>query len=134
MNLPEDVIVDLLPSYFADEASPATRAIVDDYFAAHPRFAQAMRAAHSLELPDPGVGDGGKEALRRVRRRLKSRSLLFALALFCSVTPFAFIFEDGVLRYLMWRDAPLTALCYASVGLIAWGALWFVDRADPLAR
>ena len=133
MNLPEDVIVDLLPSYFAGEASPASRAIVDDYFHEHPRFAQAMRASQQVGLPEIPAKDGAGEIIRRVRRRIKSRALLLALALFCSVSPFTFIIQEGVLTYAMWRDAPVGALCYTTLALFAWAALWKVDRADRLA-
>ena len=130
MQLSEDIIVDLLPSYFAGEASPATRVIVDDYFHAHPRFAHAMRASQQVGLPHDPVTDSGKEVMQAVRRRLKSRAMLLALALFCSVSPFTFIIQEGVLTYAMWRDSPVGALCYTTLAVFAWGALWKVDRAD----
>jgi len=126
MHLPEDVIVDLLPAYFAGDASPASRAIVDAYFAAHPAFADAMRASQGAgdAVPDIAPNDRGHEAVRRVRKKVRQRSLLMALAIFCSMAPLTFVARDGQLAYLMLRDAPVTALCYAIVAAIAWLALW----------
>jgi hypothetical protein len=43
MEATHDVIVDLLPVYFSGEASAATRALVDDYFARDPAFADRVR-------------------------------------------------------------------------------------------
>lgn len=130
MHLPEDVIVDLLPAYFAGEASPASRAIVDAYFAAHPQFAQAMRAAQttSPDLPPIDPVDGGHDAIQRVRKHLRRRALLIALAIFCTVSPFTFMVKEQELVYFMWRDAPATAACYTAVALAAWLGLWMTNR------
>jgi len=132
MNLPEDVIVDLLPAYFAGEASPATRAIVDSHFAAHPQFAQAVRAAQTAQVDLPRIDAAGEdhEAIRRVRKNLRRRALLVALAIFCSISPFTFMVKDQSLVYFMWRDAPAVAACYVAVALAAWLALWISNRAN----
>lgn len=133
MNLPEDVIVDLLPAYFSGEASAATRAIVDTHFAAHPQFAQAMRAAQGAaglpRIDAAGAADDGREAIRRVRKALRRRGLLIALAIFCSISPFTFMVKEQSLVYFMWRDAPAVAGCYIAVALAAWTGLWMSRRA-----
>jgi len=131
-NLPEDVIADLLPAYFSGEASAATRAVVDAHFAAHPQFARAARASQRADvaLPPVDAADDSHEAIRRVRKHLRRRALLIALAVFCSVSPFAFIVKDQVLVYAMWRDAPAMAACYAVTALAAWAALWLSKRAN----
>ena len=41
MEVTKDVILDLLPLYSADEASADTRALVEEYLAAHPELAAA---------------------------------------------------------------------------------------------
>lgn len=132
MNFSEDVIVDLLPAYFSGEASAATRAVVDSYFAAHPQFARAARAAQTggIELPRIDAADEGHETIRRVRKALRRRGLLIALAIFCSVSPFTFMVKDQSLVYFMWRDAPAVAACYVAVALAAWIGLWISNRAN----
>ena len=52
-NLHEDIILDLLPLYFANEASAASVVLIDNYFAAHPQFAASARAAHGHSIPIP---------------------------------------------------------------------------------
>lgn len=130
MNLPEDVILDLLPVYFADEASPASRAIVDDYFEAHPQFAKTVRAAQMkvTHVPGPASANGAQVAINSVKRQLKWRSVLMGVAIFCSISPFTFIFGDQRVVYFMWRDAPLAAASYIAAAAFAWLLLWVSVR------
>jgi hypothetical protein len=43
MSIPKEVILDLLPVYLAGEASPATRAWLEEYLALHPELADQVR-------------------------------------------------------------------------------------------
>ena len=43
MNVTREVILDLLPVYLAGEASPATRAFVEEYLKQDPELAQRIR-------------------------------------------------------------------------------------------
>ena len=133
MHLPESVMIDLLPSYFAGESSAATRALVDAYFDAHPAFAQAMRATQGarLDLPKIAVHDHGQEAIRRVRKSLQWRAVLMALAVCCSVAPFTVILKDQSVVYFMWRDAPAASLIYTGIAAGLWGLVWRSQRANP---
>lgn len=130
MNLHEDVILDLLPVYFGDEASQASREIVDAYFEAHPQFAKTVRAAqaHVTHVPGNASANGGQVAIKRVKSQLKWRSWLTAAAIFCSVAPFTTIFENNHIVYFMLRDAPLTAVFYSGVAVLAWLWLWSARR------
>ena len=126
----EDIILDLLPVYFAGEASAATRSLVDTYLAAHPQFAKAMRAAQgtSMAIPASASPNGGTVAITRIRSHMRWRAALIAVAIFCSLSPFTFIFENDHLRYFMWRDAPAMALSYAGAAIVAWIAMFAVGR------
>jgi hypothetical protein len=129
MNLHEDVILDLLPVYYAGEASQASRDIVDAYFEAHPQFAKTVRAAqmHVTHVPGNASANGGQVAIKRVKAQLKWRSMLTAAAIFFSIAPFTFIFDSDHIVYFMWRDAPLTAAFYAGAAALAW--LWLLLAA-----
>jgi hypothetical protein len=129
-NLHEDIILDLLPLYFANEASAASVALVDTYFAAHPQFAAAARAAQGRSIPIPPrlAENGGTVAIRRIQNLLRLRAALIAVAIFCSISPFSFTYDHGHLRYFMLRDATATALVYATVAAIAWIAVYALGR------
>ena len=130
MNLHEDVIIDLLPVYFSDEASAASREMVDAYFEAHPQFAKTVRAAqmHVTHIPGNASANGGHDTIKRIKTQLKWRSFLIAAGIFCTVAPFTFIFENDHVVYFMWRDAPVTAAFYAGVAVLAWLWLWLSGR------
>jgi hypothetical protein len=130
IHLDEDVILDLLPLYFAGEASEASRRIIDAYFAAHPEFADTMRAAQANSPLVPGAAspNSGHAAITTVKKQLKWRAALIAIAIFCSISPFTFVYDGRRLVYFAWRDAPTTAAVYASVAALAWIALWLSVR------
>lgn len=135
MNLHEDVILDLLPVYFADEASAASREIVDAYFEAHPQFAKTVRAAQMNVTHVPGNAsvNGGHVAIKSVKKQLRWRSALIAAGIFCSISPFTFIFEGQRVTYFMWRDAPMIATFYSVAAALAWLLLWLsIRRANTL--
>lgn len=133
MNLHEDVILDLLPVYFADEASAASREIVEAYLEAHPQFAKTVRAAQKnvTHIPGNASANGGNAAINSVRKQLKWRSALIAAGIFCSISPFTFVFDHDRVVYFMWRDAPVIATFYTVAAVLAWLLLWFsVRRAN----
>lgn len=135
MNPDEDVVLDLLPLYFGGDASAASCAMIEAYFEEHPRFAQAVRAAQVNVPGVPGAAapNSGHAAITRVRRQLRWRSALMAIAIFCSLAPFTFAFDDGRIVYFMWRDAPLTAAVYAAVAALVWMAIGFSVRRSNTA-
>lgn len=130
MKPDEDVILDLLPLYFAGDASAASRTLIEAYFDADPKFAKAMRAAQMSMPGVPGAAapNNGHAAIDRVRTQLKTRSVLLAIAIFCSLAPFTIVFDNGHVAYFMWRDGPLTASAYAGAAVVAWIAVWLSAR------
>jgi hypothetical protein len=129
-NLPEEVILDLLPLYFAGEASTASAELVDSYFEAHPHFARTMRAVHnsSPQVPGNAAPNEGHAAIRRVKMHMIARAVLIAIGVFCTISPFTFIYANQQLKYFMWRDAPASAAAYAGVAALTWIALTVLIR------
>ncbi len=128
MNLHPDVLRDLLPLYLAGEASPATRALVEQALAADPELARLAAAARaeepltaSAELPRPAP-EAAKRALDATRRLLRRRTWFFASAIFTTLLPLSIAIGDDGISYFLIRDAPLWgALCW-----VAAAALWSV--------
>jgi anti-sigma factor RsiW len=120
MNITPDVITDLLPIYLAGEASPGTRALLEEYLRENPAFAKEVRehAERSTALltatpPEPVLPDSEKAALERVRRFNRFRSYVLALSIAFTLMPFSFAFVGDHVTWVMLRDNPAQA-----------GALW----------
>lgn len=131
MKITRDVITDLLPVYLSGEASEDTRALVEEFFHQDPAFAELVRAQPPLDIPYPASSSPGeKETLQRVKSTLRLRSILFGLALFCTLSPFTMAFgsDEGV-RWWMIRDSPQMALAFGLVAVIAWGAYAWTFRS-----
>jgi anti-sigma factor RsiW len=87
MNISRDVIYDLLPGYFAGEASPDTRALIQEYFDTDPEF-RRMAERFQAVLDDArkrGAPDSEQARERatfdRVRAQAKQRQETRAMAL-----------------------------------------------------
>src|SRR5690348_12676659 len=98
MNVTRNVVTDLLPTYFAGEASPDTKELVEAFFRADPEFARLAleKSRLAVELPamqPPPNAEG--EALARTKRALSKRTWLMALAIFCTLTPFSIAFDGS---------------------------------------
>lgn len=50
MNISRNVILDLLPLYIADEASPETRELIDQYLETDPELAKIAQELSAAEL------------------------------------------------------------------------------------
>jgi anti-sigma factor RsiW len=117
MNITPDVIRDLLPLYLAGEASPGTRALLEEYLRDNPAFAAEVRehaersqgllaeSAASVAAPP----DHERATLERVRRFNRHRALVLAVALACTMMPFSFAFVGDEIRWTMLGDNPRLA-------------------------
>jgi len=128
MKITRDVITDLLPAYFAGEASPDTRALIDDFLRGDPDFARTVEAQKSElvsrgDLPGAGTDlspDHEVRTLGLTRAMIKRRSRLLGLALMFTAFPLSFAFENGRLTFMLVRDAPtLAAACWLTA-VIFW--------------
>ena len=87
MKISRDVIYDLLPGFFAGEASPDTRALIQEYFNPDPEFRQMaerfqaiLDGTRKLEQPDSEAARE-RATFDRVRAQAKQRQETRAMAL-----------------------------------------------------
>lgn len=126
MNITRNVVTDLLPVYFAGEASGDTKVLVEDYFRQDPDFERVARsAATPLETlrgaaPLRPEAEREKRDLESIRCGLQRRKWLFAAAVFSTLAPLAFVFKNGHIAWMMARDAPWDAAFYWSIGAFLW--------------
>lgn len=129
MKITRDVILDLWPVYESGEASPATRALVEEYLRDDVDLARMLReqepriAALQAELPP----DLHVRTLERTKKMIRLRSWLFALGIWFAWASFFVAFWDferggRVVRgtFFMWRDRP----DIAGVCLVASACCW----------
>jgi hypothetical protein len=124
MNITKDIINDLWPLYAANECSPDTRALVEEYLQRNPREAEELRRITETSFaatPLPPIRSDEVRSLREARRRFRRRSWLLAFAIFFSLAPFSFS-HTGDKNWWMLRDAPHSALVYGVLGVLGWVA------------
>jgi anti-sigma factor RsiW len=88
MNVSREVILDLLPLYLSDEASPDTRTLVEQQLAADPDLARlaAQWQQRLPQVPPPPVNpDAEALAYREAKRQLANRVVTLAAAIAAGV-------------------------------------------------
>jgi predicted anti-sigma-YlaC factor YlaD len=136
MNVTREVILDLLPVYLAGEASPATRALVEEYLKQDPELAQRVRDQSSKEFakaaPLALPPDLELRSLGRTRKLLGLQRFLFGFGI-------AFValslsnessFEGWHLKefHFLIRDYPLEFGTCLTLGLACWIAYFSIRR------
>jgi hypothetical protein len=128
MNVTREVVTDLLPIYFAGEASGDTKVLVEDYFRQDPDFERIARtAATPLETlraaaPIAASPERKKRDLESVLWGLRRRTWLFGGSLFLTLVPLWPYSTQGHIVSPMVRDAPWEAAFQWSFAAV----LWFV--------
>lgn len=83
-SLSRNIIIDLLPTYIAGEASEETRRLVEEYAARDPQIAELLRSDALRAVPLPsGIeapGDLEMKTIRRVRQSIRRQMMYVALA------------------------------------------------------
>jgi hypothetical protein len=126
MNVTREVVTDLLPIYFAGEASRDTKVLVEEYFRQDPDFERSARNAvtpletlRAAKAIAPGAARE-KRDLESVLWGLRRRKWLFGVSLFLTLAPLSFDFTHGFSRIV--RDGPWHAAFDWSLAAV----LWFV--------
>lgn len=87
-EITQQVILDLLPIYLANEASADTRALVEHYLEANPELAKLIKETKMTELvqdiPIPLTEKDKLEAFKEARR-LEFLRLVFVVVAICSM-------------------------------------------------
>jgi hypothetical protein len=130
LKVTRDVIMDLLPLYESGEAREETKRLVRKFLAADPDLARRVetlkqaRLSTDKSLPPPEVE---MESLKRARRLMRTQSSVMAVAIFFTLAPFAFLFQEGRLSWLLIRESPVVGGAYLFTGIVLW-IVYFVMR------
>lgn len=132
MNVPKEVVLDLLPVYLAGEASPATRAWIEEYLAQDPELADQVRrqwtAAAETPLP-PLPPELELRALRRTRRVIALQRWLFGFGIAFSAIALAVEISFSPLKIrLLLQDYPAQLLPCLMVAAACWTGYFLLRR------
>jgi hypothetical protein len=136
MNVTREVILDLLPVYLSGEASPATRALVEEYMKQDSELAQRIRLqwAENLAKVTPSALSPDLElrSLRRTRRLIGWQRWVFGFGIFFTVLSLSneFSFADGHFKefHFLLRDYPVEFGICLALGLACWTVYFFIRR------
>lgn len=136
MNVSREVILDLLPVYLAGEASPATRALVDEYLQQDSELANHVRTLSADSLATiaqaPLSSDIEVRSLRRARALIGWQKWLFGLGITFTALSLSneFSFEGGRLRefHFLIGDYPAQFGSFAALAVICWASYYAIRR------
>jgi hypothetical protein len=130
MTVTRDVILDLLPLYFAGQVSADTRTLVDEFLKTDPDFARMSRRFDALKaqggLPEAAASE--RRAFERTRMLLRYRNQTIGVAIAFSLMPFAFGFHGGQVDWILLRDKPAVGVTWLLVGIVCWIAAYLIGR------
>jgi anti-sigma factor RsiW len=138
MKISRDVIYDLLPGYFAGEASPDTRALIQEYFDTDPEF-RRMAERFQAVLDDTrrrGMPDSEQARERatfdRVRSEAKRRQETRAMALGFGLAAVFAAFMAFVLPGPFGHGHPgvILAVFFGLVSVITFISSYFIRQGD----
>jgi hypothetical protein len=129
MELPREVMDDLMVMYLGGEASPATARLVEEYAAAHSDYAELLRRAQQPPPLPAAAPDKEMEVIKMTRKHLFLRSLFVGGGIFFTLAPFTSLYKDGSFAFLLFRDAPGAASGLWSVAVASWVAAYLMHRA-----
>ena len=141
MNVTREVIYDLLPAYFAGDASDDTRALIEAYFATDPEFARMASRFQSLiaerQRPGAAVEARERDAFCSARAAVELPQKTRAMALGFG---FASLFSFGIAMLTWrgpmsgpWNPGLLLGVCFA-IGAVVTFALSFRVKPDSWWR
>jgi len=136
MKVTREVIRDLLPAYLSGEASPDTRALVEEFLAGDPALrGEFERGAKEMLTPIPVtlLPDHEKKTLDRTHRLLRLRSVLIALTFFFIAIPFSFSVSDAGVHWV-WGDLPRAIYGFAGLAFAIGLLCFLVEQLDLLNR
>jgi anti-sigma factor RsiW len=136
MDIPREVILDLVPLYLAGEASPATRAMVEDFLKEDPELDKRVRSEWAVGIgravPSALPPEIELKSLRRTRAVLALQRWLFGLGIFFVMAAFSVTLTfDGTrlirARMVMGDYPGVCALSFA-VGVVLFTVYYTLRR------
>lgn len=132
-------MTDLLPLYFAGEASEDTRTLVEQFFKEDPEFARLARTNPDHLLPsDAPIAlhkDHEMKTLEKTRMVVRWHGALLGLSGFLLLLPLACYGDSSTGFHWLWAGFPagaIIAFVPGAAGLIVWFALLRRLRAAGL--
>ena len=139
MKITRDVVRDLWPLYAANEASPDTRILVEEFLRGDPELEEQLRSSTALELVPASVPEPNEDAERRALTVMKQslrreRLFLVAGAVLAAIPPSITMahlnFErwgvtSAFAKLPAWENYFALACLGASLGCwLAWFSVW----------
>jgi hypothetical protein len=136
LNITREVFLDLLPVYLSGEASPATRALVEEYMKQDPELAQRIRLQWSENFakvaPSALPPDLELRSLRRMRKLIGWQRSLFGFGIFFTAPSLSneFSFAEGHFKefHFLLRDYPIQFGICLVLGLACWTVYFSIRR------
>ena len=135
MKVTRDVVTDLLPLYFSDEASLDTKQLVESFFREDPEFARLAKEKIQLRFEEFNMQlpvQQEAETLARTKRAIRLRSWVMAFAIWFTLVPFTFADISSKPKFFMWRDATVMAACSQALGIVLW--IWYYRANHRLQK
>lgn len=135
MKITENVVIDLLPVYLSGEASPDTKALIEEFLRQDPEFANLVekqkgefgRQQELLQPPGAPSADHELRTLARTRALMERQKWSMAVALMLTAFPFSFVFSGGHLTFVVVRDQPLLTVASWLGAAVLW-IQYFITR------
>jgi hypothetical protein len=136
MKVTQEVILDLLPVYLAGDASPATRALIEEYMEQDPELAQRIRLQWADNLgkiaPSALPPDLELQSLRRTRALIGWQKWLFGFAI-CftaiALTSQFSLHQGGIKEFhFLMRDFPVQFGSCAVLAIVCWIGYYCLRR------
>jgi hypothetical protein len=142
MTITRDVIYDLLPAYFAGEASPDTRALVDEFFETDPEFGRMAQRFRTLldervreTVDTESASARERKHFERIRTLMKRRNQAFAGGVAYGLAALIALVLANPLNPPMPQTLVAAALLFVAIQLMSWGFwYWAVRQLSSITR
>jgi hypothetical protein len=131
MKVTQNVIHDLLPAYLAGEANADTVALVEEFLRQDADLASTVEALRANPIPElPALRlTKEKETLNMTKQLLRWRGILMGFAIFLTMLPLSFRFDNGRITWTFLQETPPQATVFVCLGaLTCWGGFLYVRR------
>jgi hypothetical protein len=127
VTITRNVIFDVLPTYFAGEASEDTRTLVEEFFRSDPEFAKMAKRFNAVFNERAGASDAARERVtfERMRALLKRRNQAFGGAIAYGLAALVTLFLANPLKPPMPMALVIATQVFVGVHVICW-VVWFV--------
>ncbi len=134
MNVSKEVIKDLLPLYVSGEASDDTAELVRHYVETDPELAAMLREMVEAEQMlsrrpmVPNLANAEVRSFQKARLLIRYRSVILGAAIAYSLFPFAFVYANGQMHWIVIAGMPTVALTSGVIAVALWCMYMYLSR------